>query len=524
MTKNRANLGPFEHLKFWCTPILSGAAFTFCFAPYHLWWIAIPALWILFAIHPFGQQRKAFLQGWLFGLGFYGNGVWWIYVSIHEHGNASVLLATFLTALFVACIALFFALQFYLSSKLVNGKANWLLKGLSFSVSWVLFEWIRTWFLTGFPWLFLGNTQISTPLAGWAPILGVYGVSTLFLFSVVAIHLAYKERLSKPAMSLATTSILVWLTGWGLSGIQWTQQAKTPFSVAFVQANIPQAIKWKPENRNKIIENYIQLTNQLWSNDLVIWPETALPLLMNNAKDLLEFLDKRAKDTDTALVMGILSGERLANGRTAIYNSFTGLGESEGLYHKQKLVPFGEYVPLEKLLRGAIEFFDLPMSDMQKGSTEQSLLRYRDTLLMPYICYEVVYPDFVAEYAGDAQILVTVSNDSWFGTSIGPHQHLEIAQMRALENQKYMLRGTNNGITAIIQPDGTIAKRAEQFVEVTMTGEAYLREGSTPFARLGSWPTLVFVFLSIATLWRLQRKEYKSDSNLSSLEQAGSSS
>jgi apolipoprotein N-acyltransferase len=474
-------------------PFSAGVLLPFGFAPYYWWPLVFPAIWLLTESLYFQKPKLAALQGWLFGTGFFGVGVSWVYVSIHEHGNASAPLAFFLTALFVAAMSLFPTLQFYLTAKLTPAK-NQIYNSLSFLCLWALFEWFRSWFLTGFPWLFLGNAFIESPLAGWGPVVGVYGVSTLAMLSALVLQWCWSQR-QQPnvAISLIVVAV-IWIGGWRLQSVAWTSQGES-IKVSMVQANIAQADKWIPANKQSITRHYLSLTENLWGSDLIIWPETALPYFMHQAKTLLNALDSKAKSTQTALALGILSAEFKPGEATKIHNSFTVVGEGKGLYYKQKLVPFGEYVPLESLLRGLIEFFDLPMSDLQAGTSAQSALSFRDKKLMPLICYEVVYPDFVASYARQADLLVTVSNDSWFGTSIGPHQHLQMAQMRALETQKYVLRATNNGITAIINPQGRIDVIAPQFKSTVLSGNASFRPGSTPFMLTGSWPVLTLLVL-----------------------------
>ncbi|AZZ90827.1 apolipoprotein N-acyltransferase [Hahella sp. KA22] len=508
-------------LKNWVAPAAAGGLLTLCFAPYNLWFCAFPAALILLNVFQFGKVKPALAQGWAFGLGLFGSGASWVYVSIHEHGNASAVLAFILTAAFVAGIALFPMLQFAITARLTRKRLSPGLEGLVFIAMWVLFEWVRSWLLTGFPWLFLGVAFIETPLAGWAPILGVYGVAFLLWLSCHALNLSYRNRKSLTTLACATALIVgAWGGGALLQPIEWTTPRGEPIQVSMVQANIAQEVKWLRENREVITETYLTLTEPLWDSDLIIWPETALPYFSSQAGPLLKQLDKQAKENNAALMMGILSADRGEDARINIYNSFIALGQGEGSYNKQKLVPFGEYVPLESWLRGLIDFFNLPMSSMQKGSPTQTPIRFRNATLMPFICYEVVYPDFVAKLAQEPELLVTVSNDSWFGASIGPHQHLQIAQMRALENDKYMLRSTNNGITAIIDPHGRIASRAPQFQATTLSGKVELRQGATPFSRLGSWPILIIATLLLAGALLLGRRE-QTEAPAAALEQAG---
>ncbi len=490
----------------WLPPLTAGCLIPFAFAPYDLWLLIFPAVWLLLYSTRFSQPLQAAFQGWLFGLGMFGLGVSWVHVSIHEHGGASLPLAIFLTAIFVAGIALFHALQFFCAARLTP-KTQPLLNAISFILMWIVFEWVRTWFLTGFPWLLLGNSMLNTTLAGWAPVLGVYGVSLLLLFSATALYCGWRLRSHRVTLYGLVTVAAFWLAGWGLWQLDWTQPRGQALKVSLVQANVKQSEKWRSHNKRPITQRYLALSEPLWDSDIIIWPETALPYFKHQAKGLLAQLDRRAKQSDTALAMGMLTADFSDQDNTRIHNSFLILGTGGGTYSKQKLVPFGEYVPLEDLLRGLIAFFDLPMSDLRPGPANQQVLTYKDSDVFPMICYEVVYPDFVANYARNTELLVTVSNDSWFGTSNGPLQHLQIAQMRALETGKYVLRGTNNGVTAIIDPKGRVVSQAPQFEEAVLRGDAWLMRGNTPFVALGSWPTLLTVFaLTGFCGWQVRKK------------------
>lgn len=499
----------------WLLPLVAGATLPLAFAPFDLWPFALICPWLLFLVLR-QEPGLAALQGWLFGVGLYGTGVSWIFVSIHVHGPAPVWLAALLTGLFVLAIAGFLALPAWLTARWLSARKRpsatvaGLSRFLVFAAFWVLGEAFRSWFLTGFPWLLLGNALIDTPLAGYAPVTGVWGMSLLGLASTgLLVHMLLKlhRRQSLPALSPALLLALIWGGGEALRAVEWTEPVDAPLVAGFVQPNVDQRDKWRPEHRAPQVRQMQQLTETLSDVDVVIWPETALPLFLHQAGALLARLDREAQSRQQALLLGILSAERRqpANGAEdyRIYNSFVGLGTAEGLYHKQKLVPFGEYVPLESLLRGLIAFFDLPMSDMARGPSDQAPLKAGPYHTMPYICYEIVYPQLVAATAGDTEFLVTVSNDTWFGESIGPLQHLQIARLRALENRKPLLRGTNNGVTALIDANGEIVARLPQFEAGVLRATFTPRQGQTPVNRIGTWPVLLIPAFWL--LWTLKR-------------------
>ena len=469
---------------------LAGSLVTLSLAPYNFWPLGILSCILLAHLLSSCQPGQALWRGWLFGLGLWGTGASWVYVSIHVHGHTGVLLAAVLTALFCAGLALLHALFAWTYVRFSRQLPGGMLVG--FPAMWVLFEWLRSWLLTGFPWLYLGYGHIDTWIAGWAPIVGVYGLSFICALTGTCLYLAWRSRQWNSSLTYAVLIGTMWLGGGQLKPIEWVAPAsEEALTVALYQPNIPQEKKWDRSWYEPILEKYRGATESLYGNDIVLWPESAIPNFYQRSRDFLDPIAARARDSETALITGIPIRNEAAR---TYYNSIIALGEGEGVYHKQRLVPFGEYLPLESLLRGLINFFDLPMSSFSAGPEQQKPLRAGAFRVAPFICYEVVYPDLVARNARGADLLVTISNDSWFGHSIGPLQHLQMAQMRALENGRYMLRGTNNGISAIIDHRGQIRAQSQQFVETTLTGEAQVMLGNTPFGSFGSTPVIAGCF------------------------------
>jgi apolipoprotein N-acyltransferase len=305
--------------------------------------------------------------------------------------------------------------------------------------------------------------------------------------------------------------VTVWGLGLALQSKQWTQPSGKALSVTAIQGNIEQNLKWDPAQIEAQLLLYQSLTLNAAPSDLVIWPETAVPVLKEHAQGYLNSMDRLIGQRDSALITGLPLRQTDSYGDLRYYNAITTLGDSQGEYRKQKLVPFGEYVPLQEVLRGVIAFFDLPMSDFARGPSQQAPLEAKGYKIAPYICYEVVYPEFATELAAQSDILLTISNDTWFGTSIGPMQHLQMAQMRALEAGRWMIRATNNGVSALIDPKGVIAVTVPQFQQAVLRGTVVPMQGLTPYLRWQSWPlTLLCVLcLMIAVLHRrLQRPAF----------------
>ena len=464
--------------------LVAGGFTTLTASPFELWWLGPVAIGLLYVgLHTLTPAQAA-LKGWLYGVALFASGTSWVYVSIHDYGYTGVPLAVFLTALFVTILALFFAGTFWLYRRFTSARFAF----VSFAGAWVLGEVLRTYLFTGFPWLLLGSGYVDSPMAAWAPVGGVYLLSLLVALSGA---LGAELLLRRQWWSLAPLAA-IWLIPLALPQ-QWTTPAAEPTRVALLQGNLPQLLKWTPEGQRTAANTYSELTREVADEvDLIIWPETALPMMETQARPVLERVQANLPP-DVALLTGIVQRDE----QERYFNSVIGVGDVEGSYQKEHLVPFGEYLPLESLLRGAIDFFDLPMSTFTKGEHEQTPMQAAGIHIGNAICYEIIYPQLVARRAQDSGVIMTVSNDTWFGASIGPHQHLQMARLRALENGRYVVRATSNGITAIIDSNGRIVERAPQFETTTLTGEFYAMEGLTPFTRLGSWPVWLLAGLML---------------------------
>ncbi|MFB9869552.1 apolipoprotein N-acyltransferase [Vreelandella sulfidaeris] len=466
--------------------LVAGGFTTLTASPFELWWLGPVAMGLLYTgLHALTPAQAA-LKGWLYGVALFASGASWVYVSIHDYGYTGVPLAVFLTTLFVTILALFFAGTFWLYRRFTSAR----LAFISFAGAWVLGEVVRTYLFTGFPWLLVGSGFIDSPLAAWAPIGGVYLLS---LWVVLSGALAAELLLRRQWWTLAPLAA-IWLLPLALPQ-QWTTPAAEPTRVALLQGNLPQLSKWTPEGQREAANTYSALTRDVADEvDLILWPETALPMMEAQARPVLERVQANLPP-DVALLTGIV--QRDEAGR--YYNSVIGVGNVEGSYQKEHLVPFGEYLPLESVLRGAIDFFDLPMSTFTKGDAEQTPMQAAGIHIGNAICYEIIYPQLVARRAKDSDVIVTISNDTWFGASIGPHQHLQMARLRARENGRYVVRATSNGITAIIDPKGRIVERVPQFQTTALTGEFFAMQGLTPFTRTGSWPAWLLAGLMLIT-------------------------
>ena len=482
--------------------LIAGTLFPLSLAPLSLWPMAIISMVILFSSLYQQSAKDAFKRTLVFGLGMFGAGVSWVFVSMYFFGDISILLALIGTFLFCFFNSVFFALPFMLCTFIPKRNSLWL---VALPAIWVLSEWYRSWIFTGFPWLYAGYSHTDTWLNGWAPIGGVLLLSyfTALLATVLSQLWLHKNlSLFLAAFSLFLT---LFLSGLALQKINWTKPADKPISVALIQPNVDQSDKWSPGMRSQILKNLVSQTQPHWGTDIIIWPEGAIPVLYTQVSDFLNIIHQQALTHKTALITGLPSN---SNPEGPYYNSMLALGEGNGIYNKTRLVPFGEYVPFEAVIRGLNNFFDLPMSSFSLGNNYQQPLKAAGVNISTAICYEIAYPDLVARNTRNTSILLTTSNDAWFGDSIAPYQHVQMARMRAIENTKPVIRGTNNGITAFIDHRGQFISQLDQFTSGELTGEVIPHHGETPFSRYASWPVVIFCLIIILGLgfYRLRIK------------------
>lgn len=482
--------------------LVAGVATPFAFAPFGLYPVALLAPAVLFLSWLPASAARAAWRGFLYGVGLFAVGVSWVYVSMHTYGNMPPALATFAVALFVAGLALFPAAAGALQARFAS-LATPARVALIMPAIWTLLEWIRGWFLTGFPWLTLGYSQTDTPLAGLAPWLGVYGMSFAVASTAGLLVAAWLHR--RRALWFLAAGLLLWASADLVGRVEWVQPAGKSFSVGLIQGNIPLAIKWRPEYREKIINEYLNLSELAPRARLIIWPEAAVPGYFDAvAPTLVPPVERIVRERDTEFLIGAI--ERDARGR-AYYNSVYAVGSHPGSYRKQHLVPFGEFLPFPAVFGWFIEHLHIPMSDFARGGADQPLLYADDQPLGISVCYEDAFGEEIISTLPAARLLVNVSEDSWFGNSLAPHQRLQMARVRALEAGRWMLRAANTGPSAIIDYHGNVVRRSVQFVPYVLTGVVQPMTGATPYARFGNFPVVILVMLIalIAHVWQLRK-------------------
>ncbi len=481
--------------------LLAGCLVPFSFAPFNIWPLAIIALVVLALLIKDQSLKNVLWRCWCFGVGMYGLGVSWIYVSISGFGGAPAPLAAFLVIIFVFFMAAFFSLPFYIFGRWFSRHTLSLF--IAFPATWLISEWLRTWLLTGFPWLFIGYGDLTNWLSGWAPVVGVMGLSLLSALTAGWIaQVIYKPKKSAGLIvgSIAVTGI--WIAGFALQKFEWTQISNVPTSIAIVQPNINQEEKWQAEFREGTLDLLQKKTEPLWGHKIIIWPEAAITQIYSDAIPYLNEINRKASDSDSGLITGIIFDDQE---KDVYYNSVVTLGKAIGIHHKRRLVPFGEYVPIEAL-RNLIEFFNLPTSIISLGPEEQHGLKIDDMFISPSVCYEVAFPDLIAKNAQGSQLLLSVSNLGWFGDSLGRHQFMQMAQMRALETQHYYAYSTNNGPSAIFDRKGRITTQTNAFEQTVLSSEIFAVNGSTPFMKFGSLPLIVISIVSVLLLRIFDKK------------------
>ena len=475
--------------------LIAGAALPLAFAPFGFWPLAPISVAVLFYVWLESPHSRALWRGWLYGVGMFGVGVSWV-VESFQYGFAPLPIAVVLTGVFVAFLALFPAILGYLVRRFARGP-RWVTLYLVLPAGWIVCEWVRASFLTGFTWLQLGYSQLDTPLAGLFPLVGVYGVG--FGVALSAAVLVGLRGMGRAWVCCALVVLGLWGASAVLRTTHWTQPGAQPLAVALVQGNIPQEIKWAPEQLKPTLDLYVAKTREHWAADLVVWPETALPGTLNRFELFLAALGDEARANATDLLLGVPEIDAASR---EYFNSVVSVGARSGRYRKYHLVPFGEYLPLKPVFQPIVDALGIPVSNFSHGPLEQPLLEVAGQKVGVSICYEAAFGNEIIRALPQAALLVNVSNDAWFGDSIAPHQHLEIARARALETGRYMVRATNTGISAFIGPRGELLSRTEQFETMSLDATVFPMTGATWYVRLGDTPVLLsmLALLGVAAL------------------------
>jgi len=513
----------------------SGFLLVFAYAPFSYWGLALilPSI-ILYQVRQ-ATPKVAAKKIALFAFGWFSSGISWVHVSIDQFGGLPLVFSLLLMLALCAYLAIFPALAGYLTAKIAKNKQVnlWL-----FPSVWLLCEYLRSVVLTGFPWLSLGYSQIDSPLASFAPIIGEVGLTGIILLLNICWVKIYcvcsdfysdtspdlRNKKNHPnAVMVATSSSLtvtrkdlafplalaasIILTSFTLTQVSWTELTGKSAKVALIQGNIAQSIKWQPEQEWPTMLKYLDLTRLNYDADIIVWPESAIPALEPAVQDYLSTVNRSAILNNSAVITGLINYNFESK---EYFNALLVLGKKDtadeqgyyynhsNRYYKSHLLPIGEFVPFQELLRPIAPFFNLPMSSFTAGNYVQPNLVANNLHILPLNCFEIAFPMQLAANLTDAtDMILTVSNDAWFGDSHGPHQHFEIARMRALEFGRPLVRATNNGVTGIINHLGEVTAVAPQFEEVVLRGTVDFVTGDTPYSQ---WPNLILWMMILMPL------------------------
>lgn len=487
---------------------VAGLSLVFAYAPFSYWFLTlfIPSV-VLYKINNAAPRIAAKLIGY-FAFGWFASGISWVHVSIDQFGGLPLIVSITLMLLLCLYLALFPILSAYLTAYFSKHKKLnlWLLPSF-----WLMGEYLRSVVLTGFPWLSLGYSQIDGPLASFAPVIGEVGITALVLLInvlLVKLFIAIKNSNNTQLLSPTISLLFIGIITTVLSSVEWVNSTDKTTKVALIQGNIEQSIKWAPEQEWPTMLKYLDLSRVNFDADIIVWPESAIPAMEPAVQDYLTTVNRSALLNNSTVITGIIN----YNFETREYfNSLIVLGEKQlnddkgyyynhsNRYSKHHLLPIGEFVPFQELLRPIAPFFNLPMSSFTRGDYRQDNLIAKGLHLLPLLCFEIAFPhQLAANLTQDTNMLITVSNDAWFGGSHGPHQHMEIARMRALEFGRPLIRATNNGVTAVVDHKGNFVERAPQFEEVVLTANVDIVIGHTPYSL---WPRLILLLMVILPIF-----------------------
>ena len=479
-------------LKTYLIAAILGLLFALGFAPNDLWFISILSLTYLYFLIRDSNKKELFLIGYSFGIGLWSLGISWLYVSIYFYGNLGFIASTFLTLLFIGIISIYSGLTLFLYSYLrFNSKS---IAIFSLPIAWIAVEYLRSILFTGFPWLISGTMLANTPLDGWTPIIGAQGNTfLLILISSVLYQLVSNLQQSRSPLLLFILFSVLMISSYTLKNFQWTE-LEGVVKASVVQTNLELEEKWSTEgviDTKNMIETAIDLGDK---GEIIVFPETALIFSEKEIKDWLDYIDVKAKQKNITLLTGIIERE----GDFKVRNRILGLGEANSYYDKVKLVPFGEFIPFENITGKFFDILGLKLTNTLPGEQIKTI-NAGNIRISASICYEIAFPGLIRKTASDSNLLVTISNDTWFGRSYGPIQHLEIAQNRALEHKKTLVRSTNSGISAFITKEGKIKEKQGYFEEKSLKNEIELYKGQTFYAKYGNLP--LFSILSVILMY-----------------------
>ncbi len=472
--------------------LIAGAILPLAFSPFGIYAVAFMSPALLCYLWIKSTPKQALLCGLLFGMGFFGIGFSWISISIHNFGNMSLWL-TWIATLGLACfLSLFIAIPGYLFQRYGGTKPLALQCLCLFPAVWLLSEYLRSTLLTGLPWLLLGYSQTDSFLRGLSPLIGTYGISLVVTLIAGSFVLCLTSKTLKNRLIAIGILLILIIPASLLNDITWSKSTGKPIKVSLIQGNFQQFLKWDSHLLRTILQTYLQLSMQHRDSRIIVWPEAAIPFYPSQLPSYMDQIKTLASDSNTLFLLG---APTTSKNKKRFFNSLLMVGSTSEQYDKHFLVPFGEYTPLESWLKPLFDSFSVPMSDFSKGPKQQGILHDQELKIAPFICYEIIYPNYVIKHSMGSQFLVVINDDGWFGRSIALAQHLQMAQMAALETNRFVLFCSNTGITAIIDPLGKVIESGPIDQRLVVTGSVTPQQGNTPLMVIGFLPTAIITVL-----------------------------
>jgi apolipoprotein N-acyltransferase len=490
------------------TPVIAGCLLALAFAPFNLKILAVLAPIILLQrMWNFNDIKRAAVDGWCFGIGFFGISVYWLYITLYQFAGVSLFFSILLTSLFVCLLGIYFLLVNILSAYLANGSEKKL--AIAFSCSWVLFEYVRSNLFSGFAWNLLGYSQTDWLLRGYIPIFGAYGLSFIVLLIAALLWLLMKNHKSNQVLTTVIYIFVILFVAYTLQNKEWVLvDKKNKNTVALVQGNIAQNVKWNPSALFTSLNTYKDFSHEARNSNIIVWPESAIPAFRSQ---IAEYLQSVAADLTpgSSLVLGIPTVN--INDTHEFYNSVIVLGNGYGMYNKIHLVPFGEYFPLQFITKPILHMLQIPMDSFSPGANKQNLLTVRGMRVAAYLCYDIIFPDMVLQRTKNSNLMMTLSDDSWYRDSLALDQHLQMAAFQSAASQRYQLFVSNSGITTIISDKGIIDKYLPLDKAGVLYGDIYSVSGATPIMNYGYF--YLWVLISIILIYLLLIKIIEKNSS-----------
>jgi apolipoprotein N-acyltransferase len=485
---------------FFLLVFLSGLISPLGFAPFHLPGMTILSLVFFYLIINNHSKKHSFIFGFLFGLGYFGFGVSWVIISVHDYGNLNYFLSGLTTLFFIFYLSLYPALVSY-CFKRWSLPQNKLFNGLFFSCLWSFSEYLRANLLTGFPWLLIGTTQIDTPLKYLIPILGVYGVSFVCVFASSLFALALREQSIK-RYYYSIFFVLLLVTPSLLKNTQWTKINSQPITIGVIQANLAMRDKWDDSLFWSLLKHYETNINALLGKQLIILPESAIPLPASYLEEYLLNIKQKTLKAHSALVFGIL--QPTDDSETSFYNSIKTLGHAQGEHVKKQLVPFGEYIP--KPFSALNRWLDLPEPNIVPNKIKENLIKIHQHPVASLICYEIAYPYLLRQQMPLAEWIISISDNGWFGHSLASYQQLQMAQVLSLLTGRFQVVANNDGLSSVINNQGDLVDSLPAFSAGILQSEIFSAFGATPWIMWGNYPFLFFCVILFFLQFFLRHK------------------